>query len=665
MTKARAVNTQPTPDFQAIFQSAPGHCLVLSTDFIILAASDMYLSATMTAREEIVGHYVFDIFPDNPDDPNANGVCNLRTSLEKVLKTGETDYMPTQKYDIRRPKAQGGGYEERYWSPCNVPVKSRDGNVEYIIHCVKEMTEIVNMTQHGKAQDKEVAEIAQKLYIANKELSESRAFLKNIINTVVDPIFVKDRQHRWIEGNNALWALFGKSEKELLGKSDYDFFPKDEADVFWQKDEEVFNSGQVNINIENFTDASGKTHIISTKKSCFIAPNGEQILVGVIRDITELREMEAKLKQSDEARLRAIMDHSGRPVYIKDLEGRFIQINSELISLMEIKEEEAVGKSCSDFFPKEYADVLRKNDLLVVEQQSAIEFEEKVPHRDGTIHTYTSVKFPLFDANGKIYAICGISTDITPRKEVEAKLLHYTWQLERSNQELNDFAYIASHDLKEPLRGLFNHATFLLEDYKDKLDEDGIRRLNRLSQLTRRMEQLINDLLYYSRLGRTELAVRETDPNEIVAEIKQMLDSSMPDHRTNITIPNKMPLIICDKPRITEVFRNLITNAIKYNDKPQRKIEIGFIPEMNTRNGIEKNVFYVKDNGNGIAEEFHQDIFRIFKRLQNASRDKDESTGVGLTFVKKIIERHNGHIWLESIPKEGSTFYFTLGNNPL
>jgi PAS domain S-box-containing protein len=662
MSKAKVATQLPALDFQVIFESVPGHCLVLSTDFTILAASDMYLGTTMTAREEIVGHYVFDIFPDNPNDPNANGVRNLRASLEKVIKTGEMDDMPTQKYDIRRPKAEGGGYEERYWSPCNVPVKDKDGRVEYIIHCVKDMTEVVTMSQQGKAHDKEVGEITQKLYIANKELSESRAFLKNIINTVVDPIFVKDRKHRWIEGNNALWALFGKSENDLLGKSDYDFFPKEEADVFWQKDEEVFNSGQVNINIENFTDASGKIHIISTKKARFIAPNGEPILVGVIRDITELHEMEAKLKESDEARLRAIMDHSGRPVYIKDLEGRFIQINSELISLMEIREEDAVGKKCSDFFPKEFAEKLRQNDLLVIEQCAAIEFEEKVPHKDGSIHTYTSVKFPLFDANDKIYGVCGISTDITQRKEVEAKLLHYTWELERSNQELNDFAYIASHDLKEPLRGLFNHATFLLEDYKDKLDEDGIRRLNRLSQLTRRMEQLINDLLYYSRLGRTELAIRETDPNDIVNEIKQMLDSSMPDHRTSITIPKEMPVIVCDKPRITEVFRNLITNAIKYNDKPERKIEIGFIPEVNTRNGIEKNVFYVKDNGNGIAEEFHQDIFRIFKRLHNTSRDKEESTGVGLTFVKKIIERHNGHIWLESEPQKGSTFYFTLGS---
>lgn len=664
MTKARAANTQPTPDFQAIFQSVPGHCLVLSTDFIILAASDMYLSATMTAREEIVGHYVFDIFPDNPNDPDANGVRNLRASLEKVISTGEADDMPTQKYDIRRPEAQGGGYEVRYWSPCNVPVKGKNGKVEYIIHCVKDMTEIVTISQHGKAQDKEVNEIAQKLYIANKELSASRTFLKNIINTVVDPIFVKDRNHRWIEGNNALWALFGKSEKELLGKSDYDFFPKDEADVFWQKDEEVFNSGQVNINIENFTDASGKTHIISTKKARFIAPSGEPILVGVIRDITEIHEIQEKLKQSDNARLKAIMDHSGRPVYIKDLDGRYLQVNHDLLMLTGLKEEEMIGKTDYDFFDKKYSDIFCQNDQLVIENSAAIEFEEVAPHADGE-HTYTSVKFPLFDSNGKIYAVCGISTDITQRKAVEAKLLHYTWQLERSNQELNDFAYIASHDLKEPLRGLFNHATFLLEDYKDKLDEDGIRRLNRLSQLTRRMEQLINDLLYYSRLGRTELAVRETDPNEIVAEIKQMLDSSMPDHRTSITIPKKMPVIVCDKPRITEVFRNLITNAIKYNDKPERKIEIGFIPEMNTRNGIEKNVFYVKDNGKGISEEFHQDIFRIFKRLQNASRDKDESTGVGLTFVKKIIERHNGHVWLESVPKEGSTFYFTLGNNAL
>jgi len=529
-------------------------------------------------------------------------------------------------------------------------------------------------TQHWKLarqMESNIYRQSQEIAAAHKQLNESHVFLKNIINNVADPIFVKDRQHRWIEGNTALWSLMGKPETELLGKSDYDFFPKDQADVFWEKDEEVFTSGKVNLNIENFTDARGVTHIISTKKACFKGPGGELTLVGVIHDITDIRTMEAKLQESDEARLKSIMNHSGRPVYIKDLQGKYLQVNKSLLALVGLEEKDMVGKTDYDFFPKECADTFRMHDRRVIESGMGIECEEIAPHPDGP-HTYISVKFPLYDASGKIYAICGISTDITDRKLAEARLLDYTKQLQgsnrelaRSNQELDDFAYIASHDLKEPLRGLFNHAAFLLEDYKDRLDNDGVGRLNRLAQLCQRMEHLINDLLYFSRLGRSNLAVQEIDPAVVVLEITQMMEAFIKENNAHIIIPHPMPHVICDRPRITEVFRNLITNAIKYNDKPEKIVEVGFLESIETSGGTQHNVFYVKDNGIGIDAEFHEEIFRIFRKLHIQEGEEESGTGVGLTFVKKIIERHNGHIWLASEEGKGSTFYFTLGKTAL
>jgi light-regulated signal transduction histidine kinase (bacteriophytochrome) len=246
------------------------------------------------------------------------------------------------------------------------------------------------------------------------------------------------------------------------------------------------------------------------------------------------------------------------------------------------------------------------------------------------------------------------------RRRTELKLQGYMDQLERSNQELDDFAYIASHDLKEPLRGLFNHASFLLEDYQDKLDEDGVRRLKRLSQLSQRMERLVNDLLYFSRLGRAELAIQETDLNGVVDEIRLMMEAMLTERHARVIVPRSLPRIVCDKPRVTEVFRNLITNAVKYNDKAKRIVEIGFREAVNTCDGPEWNVFYVRDNGIGIAAEFYDEIFRIFKRLNNTPDGQEPGTGVGLTFVKKIVERHGGRIWLESAPGKGTTFYFNL-----
>ncbi len=255
-----------------------------------------------------------------------------------------------------------------------------------------------------------------------------------------------------------------------------------------------------------------------------------------------------------------------------------------------------------------------------------------------------------------------VATLVYQRRQLELKMLASMSDLERSNRELDDFAYIASHDLKEPLRGLFNHATFLLEDYQDKIDADGVRRLNRLGQLCQRMERLINELLYFSRLGRADLAVQEADPNAIIAEIQQMMETLVAEKPTRIVVPRALPPIVCDKTRVTEVFRNLMTNAVKYNDNADRLIEVGFLETVDTPERIEENVFYVRDNGVGIAPEFHQVIFRIFKRLHGTA--DSNSTGVGLTFVKKIVEAHGGRIWLESEPGRGTTFYFNLNCGP-
>jgi two-component system sensor kinase FixL len=247
----------------------------------------------------------------------------------------------------------------------------------------------------------------------------------------------------------------------------------------------------------------------------------------------------------------------------------------------------------------------------------------------------------------------GTIRDITQRKEAEREIQQYLNALKRSNQELDDFAYIASHDLKEPLRGLNNNAIFLKQDYEDKIGPDGVKRLGRMTYLCERMERLVNDLLYFSRLGRQEMAIQKTDLNEVVADIVSMMESMLHETQAAIRVPQKLPVIICDRPRITEVFRNLITNAVKYNDKTDRWVEIG----CEKKDG--RNVFYVRDNGIGIAQQFYGDVFRIFKRL-NEEDDSVKGTGVGLTFVKKIIERYDGQIWIESEIGKGTTFYFTI-----
>jgi chemotaxis family two-component system sensor kinase Cph1 len=234
-------------------------------------------------------------------------------------------------------------------------------------------------------------------------------------------------------------------------------------------------------------------------------------------------------------------------------------------------------------------------------------------------------------------------------------------ELTRSNVELDSFAYVASHDLKEPLRGLHNYAHFLIEDYGEQIDAEGQDKLATLVRLTQRMEALIDSLLHYSRVGRLELTWVKVNLDAELADVVTLLGPRLRESGIELRVPRPLPRVRADQARVREVFSNLITNAIKYNDKPEKWVEVGYQSTADGE-GREQYVFYVRDNGIGIPEEHEETVFRIFKRLHG----RDEyggGVGAGLTIAKKIVERHGGTIWLTSQLGEGTTFWFTLGKD--
>jgi signal transduction histidine kinase len=245
-----------------------------------------------------------------------------------------------------------------------------------------------------------------------------------------------------------------------------------------------------------------------------------------------------------------------------------------------------------------------------------------------------------------------LQQELAERRRAEQELAQRNLDLAQSNRELDDFAYIASHDLKEPLRGIHNFSVFLVEDYADKLDGEGRAKLETLVRLSRRMEALIDSLLHFSRVGRVDLAIDRVDLDATVRAVVDSLAINLGQAAVDVRIPRPLPTVRCDRARVGEIFHNLIVNAMKYNDKAEKWVEIGVVPERPL-------VFYVRDNGIGIPEKHVDSIFRIFKRLHG--RDKfGGGTGAGLTIVKKIVERHHGKVWVESQPGQGTTVCFTL-----
>lgn len=236
-------------------------------------------------------------------------------------------------------------------------------------------------------------------------------------------------------------------------------------------------------------------------------------------------------------------------------------------------------------------------------------------------------------------------------------LRNYAARLEMSNRDLDDFAYVASHDLKEPLRGLYNYAEILEEDYSDKLDEDGRHKLRTLKMLSKRMESLIVSLFEYSKISRIDMARERVNLSKVVEDVVELMHIWLEENGAEVVVVTELPTIECDPVRVGEVFRNLITNGVKYNEHKNKRIEIG----CNLQGDASRSapVFWVRDNGIGIAPEHQDYVFKIFKRLHE--RDLyGGGTGAGLTITWRIVQRHGGKIWLESQKGMGSTFYFTL-----
>ncbi|BBM85738.1 chemotaxis protein CheB [Candidatus Uabimicrobium amorphum] len=371
-------------------------------------------------------------------------------------------------------------------------------------------------------------------------------------------------------------------------------------------------------------------------------------MVGTHTDITHLKNTEMELR-NQQLLSETILQYSKMGVIVVDESGEYKHFNPQAKKILGITTTSKVLPAVHEIFSLEKSQTphLEYSPFEKALQGEHIYekqyFCQKFDRKKNIIVSLNAHPLHKGNITGAIVIFVDMTNHIEQMRE-----------LERSNSELDDFAYIASHDLKEPLRAISNHSSFLLEDYAHQLDEKGVKRLNRLQYLTKRMQKLITDLLHFARIGRQEFSTQETDLNLVIEDVQKTLQDQIEEQNVVITLQKKLPTILCDPVYITQVFHNLIENSIKYNDKDVKRIDIGC---NETKNG---NVFYVKDNGIGIDEEFYEEIFTIFKRL-HSTKQHATSTGAGLTFVKKIIERLGGAIWLESELDKETTFYFTFG----
>jgi PAS domain S-box-containing protein len=343
---------------------------------------------------------------------------------------------------------------------------------------------------------------------------------------------------------------------------------------------------------------------------------------------------------------KATFDSITDLVSLHDSNFRLLKVNKAFADAFGMRPEDIVGMTCYKLVhgtEQPPHDCPHRETLRSGKPHRAEFFE---PHL--VIHLEVSTS-PVFAENGDVAGSVHIAKDITRRKQAEQRQAKLLTDVESISRELKDFAYIVSHDLKAPLRGIKSLVEWISADYADKLDENGREQMNMLTNRVERMHNLIEGVLQYSRISRDKGERASVNLNELVT---QVIDSIAPPENVSIRIANELPTIQFEPARITQVFQNLLGNAVKYMDKPQGQVTIWCVEE----DGCWK--FSICDNGPGIDEKHFERIFQLFQTLR--AHDEMESTGVGLTIVRKIVEMHGGRTWVESKLGEGSTFYFTI-----
>lgn len=368
-----------------------------------------------------------------------------------------------------------------------------------------------------------------------------------------------------------------------------------------------------------------------------------------IQDDVTIQKKTQELLTRKEEKYRSIISNVNLGLLEVDLEERILMANQSFCDMSGYTQKELYGQIASKLFaPVDNSDVFnKKNDLRKNKVSDAYEIQVKLKNQQNRHWLISGA--PLINDNGEIIGSIGIHLDITERKEQEKKMEELLATLQIVNQELNDFAYIVSHDLKAPLRAIGSLATWLENDYSEKLDEEGKETLQLMVQRTQRMNNLIDGVLKYSKVGRTQDERKEIQTNNFVEKI---IDLLAPPSNIKITIEKELPNVFFEETKLQQVIQNLISNAIKFMNKSEGKISIDY------QEFDDEFQFSVSDNGPGIEQQYYDKIFQIFQTLN--ARDSVESTGVGLSIVKKIVENFGGKIWLTSNYGEGTTFYFTI-----
>ncbi|WP_316219326.1 PAS domain S-box protein [Bradyrhizobium sp. SZCCHNR2026] len=597
---------------------------------------------------------------------NKAGEQLLGCSREELLGKNDYDFFPKQEADFFTSKDREVLGKK---GPVDIPeetIKSRGQGDRIILHTKKISIE----GNEGKPQYLlGISEDITERKKAELRMAQLAAQNRLILDSVGEGVCGLDSDGRCAFVNPAASQLLGFTIEELVGQDGHSKFHHTRADGRPYLEEEcpvhsAFKRGMVTRGTELFWRKDGSSFRAEFISTPILDAGKVTGAVVTFRDITERERIEQR-----NAQLAAIVESSDDAIFGKTLEGVITSWNKGAELIYGYTAQEVVGRSVSVLMPPGRRQEMSSNLALIREGRHILHFETPRRKKDGKEIYVSLTMSPVKDDAGHIIGASAIERDVTELKQAEeelrkerqhleevvamrtAELTTANDDLEATNRELEAFAYSVSHDLRVPLRAIDGFSRILLEDYSGKLDAEGQRVLNVVRDNAIKMARLIDDILAFSRAGRSEIAPARIDMDGAVRAVIEELAPAVAGRRLTFDIKPLAPAQ-GDPAMVRRVWTNLIDNAIKFTaPKPDAVIEIG------STAGKDETTYYVKDNGAGFDMQYAAKLFGVFQRLHGS---EFAGTGIGLAIVKRIVVRHGGQVWAEGRVNEGATFYFTL-----
>jgi len=491
----------------------------------------------------------------------------------------------------------------------------------------------------------ELLEVSEK----NTRLLFEKSFLGIAEHRIVYDHEGQATDYTIINVNPAFYKILEIEEETAINRKASDLYGTDEAPFL----AEYVTAVEMNRpkELEREFEPLEKTFrifVYSHKPGCFVT---------LFEDITQRRTHERKAKEQEQF-IKSLLSAIPIPVFYKDRDGRYMGCNKAFTEMIGPSSEEIAGKTVFDLAPAKTAKIYHQKDMELLANPAHQRYESEIITKDGTTRPVIFAKDVFYDQHGEAVGLIGAFMDITDRRvaelalqKSEEKYRQLFTELSRAHEELNQYAYVVSHDLKSPLRAISNYSTFITEDMAEvEMPKQVSGHLKGLSKAVTQCVELVDDLLELSQIGRTNTELIEIDVNNILVDIVESL--KLP-HSTTISIAEDIPPVAANPVMLRQIFANLINNAIKFNNSPQQSVELTgqVLPDSRVE-------IVVRDNGIGIAEQYHQQIFKVFQRLH--TQEEYEGSGIGLAIVKKSAEVMDGSIQLKSTPGQGSVFMITL-----